>query len=257
MASPLHYLTRKDVEFAWTEECQVAFEALKEKLVQASVLAYSDLDGHNAAFEYLFWFQKMWGVPFDPTAIDCVGRAPEQTRCDSTESAMENMDLCGNPEDGSSGDEQVPTDDIISPEQECRFQTRYEEGWDLYDPEYARWLEVNHPTCVRASSVLDHFSSIEPETPLEAAPRLSTSSGLSSSETGERTQSTYVVWPILVCNWGTKSVRVIRSVPVGNSATESVWVVWLVPVWNSATESVWVVWPVPVWKWRGESVCVI
>ena len=44
IASPLHSLTRKGVEFVWTEDCQAAFEHLKQKLVQAPVLAYPNFD---------------------------------------------------------------------------------------------------------------------------------------------------------------------------------------------------------------------
>ena len=44
MAAPLHHLTRKDVEFQWTVDCQKAFNELKSKLVQAPVLAYPDFD---------------------------------------------------------------------------------------------------------------------------------------------------------------------------------------------------------------------
>ena len=39
-AQPLHALTRKDVSFQWSEECQHAFTELKEKLTAAPVLAY-------------------------------------------------------------------------------------------------------------------------------------------------------------------------------------------------------------------------
>ena len=40
IAHPLHQLTRKDVPFAWTAECQAALDALKTSLVTAPVLAY-------------------------------------------------------------------------------------------------------------------------------------------------------------------------------------------------------------------------
>ena len=40
IAQPLHSLTRKDVPFRWTEDCQQAFETLKKKLTEAPVLAY-------------------------------------------------------------------------------------------------------------------------------------------------------------------------------------------------------------------------
>ena len=44
IAAPLHSLTRKDVDFVWTEECQAAFESLKKKLTEAPVLTYPDFD---------------------------------------------------------------------------------------------------------------------------------------------------------------------------------------------------------------------
>ena len=40
IASPLHALTRKNVPFKWTPECQQAFEELKRLLTTAPVLAY-------------------------------------------------------------------------------------------------------------------------------------------------------------------------------------------------------------------------
>ena len=41
-AKPLYHLTKKDVPFQWTEECQVAFDSLKEALTSDSVLAFPD-----------------------------------------------------------------------------------------------------------------------------------------------------------------------------------------------------------------------
>ena len=40
IAQPLHVLTRKNVDFLWTAECQIAFDELKEKLVSAPVLQF-------------------------------------------------------------------------------------------------------------------------------------------------------------------------------------------------------------------------
>ena len=41
-ARPLDALTRKDVEFEWTEICQQSFELLKSKLLEALILQYPD-----------------------------------------------------------------------------------------------------------------------------------------------------------------------------------------------------------------------
>ena len=40
IASPLHCLTEKGKDFVWTQECDVAFQRLKQALSQAPVLAY-------------------------------------------------------------------------------------------------------------------------------------------------------------------------------------------------------------------------
>ena len=44
IAHPLHALTRKDMQFEWTQECQEAFETLKKKLTSAPVLGYPRFD---------------------------------------------------------------------------------------------------------------------------------------------------------------------------------------------------------------------
>ena len=44
LAAPLHYLTKKEVDFHWTTDCQEAFESLKLRLVEAPVLAYPNFD---------------------------------------------------------------------------------------------------------------------------------------------------------------------------------------------------------------------
>ena len=44
IASPLHGLTRKLAEFKWTQECQAAFDQLKNKLETAPILAYPNFD---------------------------------------------------------------------------------------------------------------------------------------------------------------------------------------------------------------------
>ena len=43
IATPLHHLTEKSATFVWTEECQKAFQILKDLLSQAPVLCYPSL----------------------------------------------------------------------------------------------------------------------------------------------------------------------------------------------------------------------
>ena len=40
MTYPLEELLRKDQEFDWTEECNISFETLKRKLVEAPILRF-------------------------------------------------------------------------------------------------------------------------------------------------------------------------------------------------------------------------
>ena len=42
IAKPLHKLSEKSQKFVWTEECSTAFETLKEKLVQCTILSHPD-----------------------------------------------------------------------------------------------------------------------------------------------------------------------------------------------------------------------
>lgn len=44
IAQPLHALTRKGVVFQWDAGCQQAFDTLKQRLVEAPVLAYPSFD---------------------------------------------------------------------------------------------------------------------------------------------------------------------------------------------------------------------
>lgn len=43
IATLLSALLSKDKRYAWSEQCQVAFETLKEKLISAPILAYPDI----------------------------------------------------------------------------------------------------------------------------------------------------------------------------------------------------------------------
>ncbi|CAL2265878.1 unnamed protein product [Prunus armeniaca] len=46
IAAPLTWLTRKDVKFEWTEECEQSFQELKKRLTTAPVLALPDNSGN-------------------------------------------------------------------------------------------------------------------------------------------------------------------------------------------------------------------
>ena len=50
IAKPLHNLTQKDAQFSWTGECDKAFHVLKNKLIQAPVLAYPQFSMKSPLF---------------------------------------------------------------------------------------------------------------------------------------------------------------------------------------------------------------
>ena len=45
---------------------------------------------------------------------------------------------------------------VFSAEQQLLFQTRYEEGYNLHDPDYQQWLTIHHPESVSAEQPLHH-----------------------------------------------------------------------------------------------------
>lgn len=68
------------------------------------------------------------------------------------------------PDDGTS----LPS---FTPDKEELFQHRYEEGYDLYDPEYFSWLEVYHPEALPSneSSISEFFPDVPALSPVDGA----------------------------------------------------------------------------------------
>ena len=105
------------------------------------------------------------------------------------------------------------SDHEFSAEQEQLFQTRFEEGYDLMDPEYLCWLKVNHPDSVSVyentpisvpksfdggidddTSLTDTFSYVQPLTPTsttEQSPITKSDLIVATSTASETAQVTY------------------------------------------------------------------
>ena len=105
--------------------------------------------------------------PFNPDAIDC-GIDVEGCASHNEHSDDNDKDTSCGFDDSSNSDDR----DEFSAETLARFQKRYDEGYDLYDDEYTRWLELNHPSDLPADrfllestpstpSVVDSFTSVE------------------------------------------------------------------------------------------------
>jgi len=50
ITKPLHKLTQKQAQFVWSDDCHTVFNPLKEKLVQAPILAYPHFDQTSPVF---------------------------------------------------------------------------------------------------------------------------------------------------------------------------------------------------------------
>ena len=100
-------------------------------------------------------FRRCGIYPFNPQVIDC-SISTENPEASLTRPSDEQTET----ENGlmENGDENTVTE--FSTEQEQRFQTRFEEGYDLMDSEYLRWLEINHPDSVPADR---HMLVLAPE----------------------------------------------------------------------------------------------
>lgn len=46
ISAPLNRLTQKDVEFRWSNECQIAFDTLRESLIRPPILQYPNFEGN-------------------------------------------------------------------------------------------------------------------------------------------------------------------------------------------------------------------
>ena len=69
------------------------------------------------------------------------------------------------------------TDHLFSPQDEGRFHKCYEEVYDLFDPKYTSWIEINHPensyrstklhTDTSVPSIAEKYSHIPPSEHVE------------------------------------------------------------------------------------------
>ena len=176
-------------------------------------------------------FKKSGVFSFNPEAIDC------SISIENTKVALAHSHTKGTDKDPnlvSGGEMQV-----FSAEQQQCFQTRYEEGYDIPDPEYLQWLAIHHPESVSADqhgqvpptdpskmeSLTDLFSLVDPLHPLtvlcpgsagtEAKPNSDTpdsatesahKSQLESSSSGAESMTSLTSGPPLTCDCKSPSV---------------------------------------------------
>ena len=106
--------------------------------------------------------------PFNPDAIDC-GLSVTNPGNTTTPNLT----------DASNGKQHTSTSEKATgsqwpAERIALYERRYEEGYDLPDEEYSRWLRETHPevdsTNNNVSSLAEYFSDLPVATPVEVAP---------------------------------------------------------------------------------------
>ena len=127
-------------------------------------------------------FRRCGVYPFNPQAIDCSSISTDNPEASLTTSLGDE----GSKEtEGDENSDELEKNEgtTFSEEQEQLYQRRYEEGYDLMDPQYLHWLEIHHPESVPADkdnlipasestedlnqqSLADAFSFVSPTTPV-------------------------------------------------------------------------------------------
>lgn len=105
-------------------------------------------------------FRRAGIVPFCPDVLlkRCPGSMEvDEDVCETSTSQHSSTETLDKVNDCSSDN---PT---FSPEKEELYQRRFEEGYDLFDEDYERWLHNSHPEVLE--SIVDHFQDIDPITP--------------------------------------------------------------------------------------------
>ena len=122
-------------------------------------------------------FRRCGVYPFNPNAIDCSLTSSSSTGGECGKNKVTVGD------DGGAEEDILEGGNEFSADKDLLFQKRYEEGYDLFDPEYVRWLEVHHPSDVprdrhhlvstspsTTKSAVDSFTSVVPSLPLTSPP---------------------------------------------------------------------------------------
>ena len=163
-------------------------------------------------------FRRCGVYPFNPHAIDCSISRDNPEASLTISHGGENEMESKKPEDGENSDEQEKSKSTtFSKEQEQLYQRRYEEGYDLMDPQYLRWLEIHHPESVPADkdklvpapestedlnqqSLADVFSFVSPTSPVtmnDTEPLTGDTHTLSLHKLDQLTHSNYHLSPSL------------------------------------------------------------
>ena len=116
---------------------------------------------------------KTCGVyPFNPKAVldhdPCEPKISDPSAPQTSDAAQcyssqaSSLTQCGSSTSDSSSHGAM---DTFTPEEEARFVIRYNEGYDLPDPRYLSWLQLNHPED-NCQDLMEHFEDLTPLDPI-------------------------------------------------------------------------------------------
>ena len=83
--------------------------------------------------------------PFNRNAIKIPGTVASKVSGESGESG-DSVEMSENDKEANSTPNPVGGEPSFTPEEEKLYETRYEEGYNIFDAKYIKWLELNHPS---------------------------------------------------------------------------------------------------------------
>ena len=115
----------------------------------------------------------MWGIPFQSQGCirpdPCEPKLPDPSAPQTSDAAQcyssqaSSLTQCGSSTSASSSHSVT---DTFTPEEEAHFVIRYNEGYDLPDPRYLSWLQLNHPED-NCRDLKEHFEDLTPLDPID------------------------------------------------------------------------------------------
>jgi len=139
-------------------------------------------------------FRKCGVYPFNRNAIEIIDNDP------TDDSGIDLNHSCDDTPESEpphkTNKESVPTQSLTE-QNILLFQRRFEEGYDLYDPLYQKWLELEHPEAARSHNLESSILNFFPEAPIVNPVEITDDSGYprDSTKLVNETQTSTSVLP--------------------------------------------------------------
>lgn len=163
---PLDVGVFKSLKSHYSKECRKYLADHPGQVITSQYIAYLVGKAWPLAFSpmnIMGGFKKSGAFPLNPGEVADRQLAPSlgvNPSCNNLSGASVSL---SDPSDSSCTSEKSPSLSSsieFSPRKQLLFQKRFEEGYDLPDPEYQKWLKANHSdndsTCSKITHVSDH-----------------------------------------------------------------------------------------------------